>query len=734
MDKVGKNLSELDISILANDWIIEKKDEIITKENETLNVNVSIDRHLYLTYKEKPSKFDIPPKENNLKLEKGQLYTVGYNATLSGSVSSSLYLIGYSDNEKIQTEVISCMQEKTIKINRNCTKFRLAIRISGTGKLKLEYIKIKLYNLSKNTLNKSNKNIKNLSEIKIACIVDYFTNINLSKEFKLIKITPNNWIQQLEKEKPNILLVESAWKGNDGAWQYKIGKYSNIENIELKEVVKYCNENYIPTVFWNKEDPVHFNKFIDSARIFDYIFTTDRNMIKKYKEASEHDNVYELPFAAQPSIHNPIKKYERINGICFAGSFYANRHEERRTDMEELLDICKKYNLCIYDRNYNSNKNNQNSHMKFPERFTDNILGTLDYTEIDKAYKGYKVSMNVNSVKNSPTMFSRRVFECLACGTPVISTYSLGIDCMFKDIVLYDKNKENLDKYIEELFEDKFFWKYKSLKGIREVMLKHTYKDRFVYMLSKLGIELEYNTPKVSCIMFAYSMSEIQRCIKLFENQEYICKELIIIINSDFDYCIDALNNYNRKNIKCFLENYVTHNYYNISEFTDGDYLAYFNIKNEYGKNYLLDLVLATKYVNAEVIGKGSYYKLIKDNMNIDYEELEYTFIDKIKSDRCLIKTTILDCLEVKELLDLFYYNRSIQKSYAERYRYKSINNERNLVKKLINKFRILMNNTEEEYKNDFDFKCDIFSVDNNNFIEVIEPCFEKINLNKIFF
>ncbi|NGY93841.1 glycosyltransferase family 1 protein [Bacillus megaterium] len=56
--------------------------------------------------------------------------------------------------------------------------------------------------------------------------------------------------------------------------------------------------------------------------------------------------------------------------------------------------------------------------------------------------KGYKVMLNVNSVKYSQLCFSRRVFEGLACGTPIISSYSEGVKRMFKDIVLISENKQ----------------------------------------------------------------------------------------------------------------------------------------------------------------------------------------------------------------------------------------------------------------------------------------------------
>ncbi|WP_139019775.1 glycosyltransferase, partial [Bacillus wiedmannii] len=91
-------------------------------------------------------------------------------------------------------------------------------------------------------------------------------------------------------------------------------------------------------------------------------------------------------------------------------------------DMDRVLDKAAKYGLEIFDRNYEKNKKGLMPNHRFPERFDPYIKGSLKYYEIDKAYKGYKVMINVNTVKQSPTMFSRRVFEGLACGTPVVST------------------------------------------------------------------------------------------------------------------------------------------------------------------------------------------------------------------------------------------------------------------------------------------------------------------------
>ncbi|TMQ90917.1 glycosyltransferase, partial [Escherichia coli] len=55
------------------------------------------------------------------------------------------------------------------------------------------------------------------------------------------------------------------------------------------------------------------------------------------------------------------------------------------------------------------------------------IVGSLDYEQMLTAYRQYKLFLNINTVQDSPTMFSRRVFEILSCGTPVVSTHYDGM-------------------------------------------------------------------------------------------------------------------------------------------------------------------------------------------------------------------------------------------------------------------------------------------------------------------
>ncbi|MBX6392687.1 MAG: hypothetical protein IRY96_04395, partial [Burkholderiales bacterium] len=122
----------------------------------------------------------------------------------------------------------------------------------------------------------------------VALIADDFTRTCLEHECRVINVTPQNYETALAHYKPDLLFVESAWFGYRRAWQRRIASYPDRPdpgNADLVRVVEFAKDRGVPAVFWNKEDPVHFERFIDSARLFDVIFTVDANSVDRYKRA-----------------------------------------------------------------------------------------------------------------------------------------------------------------------------------------------------------------------------------------------------------------------------------------------------------------------------------------------------------------------------------------------------------------------------------------------------------------
>lgn len=242
--------------------------------------------------------------------------------------------------------------------------------------------------------------------LKVACILDEFSFASFSPECVFKQLTPESWQNELIEAQPDLLFIESAWRGVEDKWGNKVGHLSS----ELRDILCWCNKKCIPTCFWNKEDPVHYSTFLSTAQLFDYVFTTDIDCIARYKEALGHDRVFILPFCCQPEIHNPVEDFSRKSAFAFAGAYYT-RYPERMKDFDEFAQkLVAHCPLEIYDRNFGKD----DPAYLFPEEFKKFIVGTLPVKDINKAYKGYKYAINLNSIKQSQTMFARRVYELLA--------------------------------------------------------------------------------------------------------------------------------------------------------------------------------------------------------------------------------------------------------------------------------------------------------------------------------
>lgn len=260
------------------------------------------------------------------------------------------------------------------------------------------------------------RSVREPRELRVATIVDGFTATVLDPEFHAYPISALSWEEDLEEADPELLLVESAYRGVDGSWASRVARFGG-PSPHLREVIDWCRRRQIPTVFWNKEDPINFDWFVESARLFDFVFTVDGDMIPRYRELLGHDRIHLLQFFAQPAIHYPGPEEQRTGTVAFAGSYYAAKHPERREQIEMLLDPAREFGLHIFDRHGDTD----DERFAWPEKYRPHIVGSLNYLQTVEAYRRYQVFLNVNTVTGSPTMCARRVFELAASGTPTVS-------------------------------------------------------------------------------------------------------------------------------------------------------------------------------------------------------------------------------------------------------------------------------------------------------------------------
>jgi len=315
-------------------------------------------------------------------------------------------------------------------------------------------------------------------------ILDEFSYDCFKFEFQAKKIYPST-IRTESIEDWKFLLVESAWRGNNNTWTGKIGSYLGNYYTDLKYLIKRCNSLNIPTIFWNKEDPIHYAHFLKAAKLFDIVLTTDSESIPNYKKDLAHEYIYAMPFAAQPKLHFKNNLENRKNKICFAGSYWNNKYHHRNLALEEMLTAAKPYGLDIYDRNFY--RVNNWKEYQFPDKFHEHIVGNLSYEETCDAYRDYRMFINVNSVTASPTMISRRVFELLASGTPILSNPTNAIQNLFpKDLIQVYSDIDELSEILESMMTDDTKWESISKKGSDFITKNYTYTHRVNFILDIL--------------------------------------------------------------------------------------------------------------------------------------------------------------------------------------------------------------------------------------------------------
>lgn len=487
-----------------------------------------------------------------------------------------------------------------------------------------------------------------------AVIMDEFTIECFKGECHLITITPSDWRDKLSAQRPDFLFVESAWRGNGGAWQSQITRAQFLSDSPLVALVEWCRQQGIPTVFWNKEDPPNFEHFIFAAGLFDHVFTTDENCIERYRERLGHDRIYALPFAAQPMIHNPIGLHrEKYANFCFAGTYYAKRHEDRRGDIDILLKPALSRGLHIFDRmhNYGNSPN-----YRFPDEYTAAIRGSLNYPEMCDAYKRYRAFLNVNSVKDSPTMFSRRVLELLACGTPVISGYSLGIEKLLgADVVPMVRTVEESERWMDDLLADPELGEKLALRGRRRIYNEHLYHHRMEFILEKLGIPFERPRQRVSVITCTNRPTYLDNVVANFTRQSWPDKELILVLNhdsfniDDVRRRLDAVPNARVFQLPepCTLGQCLNH----AVDQVEGDYWSKFDDDNFHGEHFLTDLMHAFEYSEADLVGKGTYYAYLEGSrcLALRFANQEHRYVKFLAGSGLIVRRRVSEQVRFPE-------------------------------------------------------------------------------------
>jgi spore maturation protein CgeB len=318
--------------------------------------------------------------------------------------------------------------------------------------------------------------------MRIALVADELTTASLHGEpgLEVVTLTPWNYWWKLRLARPNFLLVESAWQGHRNSWKYKIASYPDHpdrSNAALVQLVNCARDLGIPTVFWNKEDGVHFERFIASASLFDFIFTVDENCIERYRlRVGSHVRVETLMFAVQPAVHHPASEKPHIARACFVGSYGLHIHDRRRRWQDMMFRGAQPLGVTCYDRN----SDRKSSNFRFPPLPWLDVKASVPHSQTADIFRQYVASLNVNTVEDSRTMFSRRLVEIIACGGLAVTNPGPSIDQHFREFCEVVHDEEECRALFDRLAQDGLTKRDRdrALAGAEYVLRHHTWAHR----------------------------------------------------------------------------------------------------------------------------------------------------------------------------------------------------------------------------------------------------------------
>jgi spore maturation protein CgeB len=379
------------------------------------------------------------------------------------------------------------------------------------------------------------KALKSARELKVALICDEFTYNSFKYEFQPVIIEPGTWRQQMEDAQPDIFFCESAWSGVDSVsrpWKgriYSSVNFSKENRTELLEILDWCRENNVPTVFWNKEDPTHYtdrvHDFVDTAIQFGHVFTTDRNCVDRYKEEYGHNSVHCLPFATQPRLFNPINSAERTDEVIFAGSWYAN-HEDRASEMNSIFRelLGAGMPVKIFDRFYGDD---DPLHV-FPEFLQEFTVPAVTHEELAAVYKSSRFGLNINTVTGSPTMFARRAFELMSSNTLVLSNDFAGAREFFGDtLVRVGEGQHELAQLTSERVD------VLRDKALHNVLAHHCYSHRFQSILDAINFDYAAANNELTIVFPVSTREEAMRALTTFNGLVTVASRVVLLLTHD---------------------------------------------------------------------------------------------------------------------------------------------------------------------------------------------------------
>ncbi len=195
----------------------------------------------------------------------------------------------------------------------------------------------------------------------------------------------------------------------------------NGDTATVREAQAIAASCGIPLAWLNIEDPNGWlnHEFHHQASAADFVFTSDRECIPRYRDLLGHERIFWLPLACNPELERPLPLAEDATDLVLSMNWYP--YEARKWADEMLVRPLARagYSMTIFSY----------QEPPYPELKPFWKGGTSAHT-VAEQYRHGRVVIGQNNQRSGfdgihhTVMTSMRTFQALACGRPLLAPAS----------------------------------------------------------------------------------------------------------------------------------------------------------------------------------------------------------------------------------------------------------------------------------------------------------------------
>lgn len=463
----------------------------------------------------------------------------------------------------------------------------------------------------------------------IACIVGERLYQGLVFEGQVILLTSSNWQHSIIYGAPDFLLIDSMVT----AGAAMVGGATPLppSQDEVYNILHLCRRRTIPTVLWITEGHEGHEHVRDWARHFDFVFCADP--IEAECLRGERIDAEVLLPCVQPAVNNPYRLYKYEKAISLNVLYDGWADLGLLSDTQRVLKALPPHRLSIIE----SRSDFSQKRLEWIPELMEFTLGRVTHHGRTMALKYAKSYITFDKTASSRTIQSWMSLEAVASHLPVVHHGILAADDLRHGIVIECPDETDFVLELRRFCEERWYRLEEVHSGWRSVLQQHTYAHRVKAICSRLGLSHNWSQwPMLSMISVPVDARQAEDCCQRFLESNYPHKELFIVHSGEHlpSKLEDICKNHNDVHLhqipkELSDKDRLLHAIHSVG----GRYALIANNHKELNfKDYLSDMVMNARTINADLFGGTSPYVLHQKSGNSYHSFAYFDFKESLQA------------------------------------------------------------------------------------------------------